>query len=188
MDTVSPETRSRIMSAIRGTDTLPERMLRSALFARGYRFRINCRDLPGRPDLKLTKHRVVILVHGCFWHGHDCRYFRMPSSNSAFWAEKFRKNRERDARNVIDLRKMGWRVCVVWECAVRRVTPGDDPAKVVDALCRWMEGRRPFLELFDAEAVASKAVGEERPRRTRVGRNADAGLFAAERSPGYGRK
>ncbi|MGD9938596.1 MAG: very short patch repair endonuclease, partial [Clostridia bacterium] len=78
MDTVSPQLRSRMMAGIRGKDTQPERLVRSALFARGFRYRKNCRDLPGRPDLKLTRYRAVILIHGCFWHGHDCRYFRLP--------------------------------------------------------------------------------------------------------------
>ena len=179
------------MASIRGSDTLPERVVRSALFARGFRYRINCRDLPGRPDLKLTKHGAVILVHGCFWHGHACRHFRLPASNSAFWREKFRRNRERDARDVADLRAAGWRVCVVWECLVKSAWFRNDPTKAIDALCRWIEGRRPFLELFDARAVAAEGAGQDgldRPRRNRVGRNADAGLFAAERSPGYGQE
>jgi len=76
------------MASIRGRDTEPERLLRAELFARGYRYRINSAGLPGKPDLKLTKHRAVIFVHGCFWHGHACRYYRAPASNSEFWSEK----------------------------------------------------------------------------------------------------
>ena len=119
MDSVSPEDRSRIMASIRGRDTEPERLLRSALHRLGFRFRVDARDLPGRPDLKLTRHGAVIFVHGCFWHGHDCEAFRLPSSNLPFWLAKIQANRERDLRAALALREAGWRVCVVWECALR---------------------------------------------------------------------
>jgi DNA mismatch endonuclease (patch repair protein) len=186
MDKVSPETRSRMMAGIRGSNTRPERLLRSALFARGFRYRINCRDLSGKPDLKLTRYHAVILVHGCFWHGHDCRYFHVPESNTAFWTAKIAKNRERDMRNVTDLREAGWRVCVVWECLVRSASFKAEPEKIVDALGGWIQGQEPFLELFDADAVAFPGADRSEPGRAGFGRNVDTSRFAAERSPRYG--
>ncbi len=110
-------TRSRIMSAIRGHDTTPERLVRSALHRHGLRFRLHVRDLPGRPDIVLPRHRTVILVHGCFWHRHlGCAKSTLPARNRAWWVAKLRRNRARDRRNLRDLRAAGWRVVVVWEC------------------------------------------------------------------------
>ena len=109
--------RSRIMSAIRGHDTTPERLVRSALHRHGLRFRLHVRDLPGRPDIVLPRHRTVVLVHGCFWHRHlGCAKSALPVRNRAWWAAKLRRNRARDRRNLRDLRAAGWRVIVVWEC------------------------------------------------------------------------
>ncbi len=173
------------MAGIRGADTKPERLVRSALFARGFRYRINCPDLPGKPDLKITRYRAVIFVHGCFWHGHACRHFRLPSSNIPFWTEKLAKNRTRDLRNVSELREAGWRVCIVWECVLRSPSFRTDGGKTIDVLAAWIEGQAPFLELFDAEAVASAAVGSADDRCGCVGMNGDEAVFAAERSVRY---
>ena len=86
----------------------------------GYRFRLHVRDLPGRPDIVLPRHKRVVLVHGCFWHGHKgCRRAARPSSNTEFWNEKLSANQERDAKNLRKLRRLGWRVLVVWECQTR---------------------------------------------------------------------
>ena len=110
-------TRSRIMSAIRGHDTTPERLVRSALHRHGLRFRLHARDLPGRPDIVLPRHRTVILVHGCFWHRHiGCARSTLPETNRAWWVAKLRRIRARDRRALRDLRAAGWRVIVVWEC------------------------------------------------------------------------
>ncbi|MBU3727876.1 MAG: DNA mismatch endonuclease Vsr [Phycisphaerales bacterium] len=119
-DRVSPQVRSRIMRSIRGSDTGPERIVRSALHRRGFRFRINVRSLPGTPDIVLPALRTVILVHGCFWHRHGrCRLAAMPQTRSEYWAAKFAANRRRDRRVAAALERLGWRVIVVWECAVR---------------------------------------------------------------------
>ncbi|MCO6161014.1 very short patch repair endonuclease [Asaia lannensis] len=118
-DIVTPEVRSRMMSGIRGKNTKPEIVLRKALHARGFRYRIHDRTLPGRPDIVLPKWKAVILVQGCFWHGHDCSLFRMPSTRQEFWCEKIEGNRARDARNREKLINLGWRVLEVWECATR---------------------------------------------------------------------
>ena len=113
----SSATRSRIMSAIRGHDTTPERLVRSKLHRHGLRFRLHVRGLPGRPDIVLPRHRTVILVHGCFWHRHiGCAKSTLPATNRAWWVAKLRRNRARDRRNIRDLRVAGWRVIVVWEC------------------------------------------------------------------------
>jgi DNA mismatch endonuclease, patch repair protein len=185
VDSMSREARSRIMSAIRGKDTGPELILRSALFARGFRFRVNCKGLPGKPDIKLTKHRALVLVHGCFWHGHHCRYFRPPAGNSSFWEEKIGRNRERDLRDVEALREAGWRVCVVWECAIRKAASGKDAGLLVDSLEKWIRGKSPFLELFDPEATFES--GDPAPGRGKgLGKNSDPALFAAERTGPWG--
>jgi len=189
MDSVPPETRSRMMAANRGRDTGPELLLRRALFARGFRYRVNAPGLPGRPDLKLTRHGAVILVHGCFWHGHDCPSFRMPASNTLFWKAKFKRNRERDARNIAELREAGWRVCVVWECALRGRSFAEDPERLLRPLVAWLEGKRPFLELYGERPGAAGTEGgpveEVTRRRGWQGRNDSAAVFAAERRAAY---
>lgn len=117
MDRLTRERRSWNMSRIRGRDTLPELSVRSALHHLGFRFRLNKQDLPGCPDVVLPRHRVVVFVHGCFWHRHrGCRFAYTPKSNRTFWSEKFEKNVGRDSRNANELRRLGWRVVVVWEC------------------------------------------------------------------------
>lgn len=118
-DVMDRESRSRLMSRIRGSDTKPELALRRGLFAMGFRYRLHRKDLPGRPDLTFPRYGAVIFVHGCFWHGHDCALFRMPATRPEFWAGKIEGNRERDIRNVSSLRELGWRVLTVWECAMR---------------------------------------------------------------------
>lgn len=112
--------RSRNMAAIRGKNTLPEKALRSGLFALGLRFRLHARGLPGSPDLVFQKYRAVVFVHGCFWHRHPgCRFTTVPKNNAEFWANKFSANVKRDQVAVGRLHELGWRVAVVWECAVR---------------------------------------------------------------------
>jgi DNA mismatch endonuclease, patch repair protein len=119
-DSLTPERRSWNMSRIRGRNTAPERLVRSALHRAGYRFRLHRKDLPGRPDIVLPKYRAVVFVHGCFWHRHSkCRFAYTPKSRVAFWQEKFRSNSERDRRTARALRRLGWRVVTVWECESR---------------------------------------------------------------------
>jgi DNA mismatch endonuclease (patch repair protein) len=113
--------RSRNMAAIRGKDTAPELAVRRILHAMGLRFRMHRKDLPGRPDIVLPKHRTVVFVHGCFWHRHEgCRYTTTPKTRQEFWQSKFADNVERDSRNSTDLQQLGWRVIVVWECELRQ--------------------------------------------------------------------
>lgn len=108
------------MAGIKGSDTRPEKLVRSQLHAAGFRFRLHPSELPGRPDIVLPRHRVAIFVHGCFWHRHSrCRLCYTPSSNSSFWLKKFAQNVERDKRKARSLRNAGWKVVTVWECEVR---------------------------------------------------------------------
>ncbi|NHQ86659.1 DNA mismatch endonuclease Vsr [Iodobacter sp. HSC-16F04] len=123
-DVHSPATRSKNMRAIRSCNTRPERLIRCSLHAAGIRYRLHRADLPGKPDLVLPKFRTVIFIHGCFWHGHSCKYFRLPQTNSEFWREKISGNCKRDQRNTEQLTALGWRVLIVWECSLRSSGPG----------------------------------------------------------------
>lgn len=108
------------MSRVRGKDTLPEMAVRRLAHALGMRFRLHRADLPGRPDLAFPRYRTVVFVHGCFWHRHEgCQKSTLPKSRVEYWEAKFRINVERDARNSIDLARMGWRVLTVWECETK---------------------------------------------------------------------
>ncbi len=110
------------MANIKGENTKPERLVRSLLHSLGYRFRLHSAYLPGKPDIVLPKHDKIILVHGCFWHGHPkCRRARLPSTNVTFWKEKIETNRIRDGRTVRKLRRMGWSVLVVWQCQTANI-------------------------------------------------------------------
>lgn len=119
-DVHSPEQRSRNMAAIKGADTKPELRVRSLLHSLGFRFRLHRKDLPGKPDIVLPKHRTVIFVHGCFWHSHDCRWGSVvPKTRPEFWAEKRKGTTQRDARNAAALTAAGWNVVRIWECETR---------------------------------------------------------------------
>lgn len=107
------------MQAIRGKDTVPERLVRSMAHRLGLRFRLHGKNLPGRPDLVLAKHRTVIFVHGCFWHRHNCKLAATPKTRPEFWALKFQANVDRDRRNKTLLEERGWRVVEIWECETR---------------------------------------------------------------------
>lgn len=120
VDTIDKKKRSWVMSRVRSTNTKPEMRVRSALHRMGYRFRLHRKDLPGKPDVVLTKHRLAIFVHGCFWHRHSgCDKTRTPKTNVEFWEGKFKRNVERDRLNQVELRRMGWRVEVIWECEIK---------------------------------------------------------------------
>jgi DNA mismatch endonuclease, patch repair protein len=120
VDTFPPEKRSDIMRRVHSTDTKPERKVRSLLHRLGYRFRIHCPDLPGKPDIVLPKRRTVVFVHGCFWHRHqDCPHATTPSSRQEYWLPKFRRTVDRDRRNKEELQDSGWNVVIVWECETK---------------------------------------------------------------------
>lgn len=118
-DVFSKKKRSWIMSRIKGHDTKPERLVRSLVHRMGYRFRLNVADLPGKPDLVLPRHGKVIFVHGCFWHGHPrCKRATIPTTRRNFWLNKIEGNRARDAKVRAALRRIGWKVLVVWQCEI----------------------------------------------------------------------
>lgn len=156
MDTMTPEQRHRVMVANKSKDTKPEVAVRRLLHALGYRFRIHRKDLPGKPDIVLPKHRTVIFVHGCFWHHHEgCKAASTPASNIDFWQTKFRRNQERDAQVKAQLESMGWKVIVIWECEVKRILseraiPGLRAGSVVPAY-NCDEEDEAVLEAAEAE-------------------------------------
>jgi len=117
MDILTKEKRSWNMSRIKGKDTKPELLVRSLLHKMGYRFRLHRKDLPGKPDIVLPKHRTVIFVHGCFWHRHKgCKYSYNPKSRIEFWKNKFKENIKRDKKKQAELKNDGWRIMIIWEC------------------------------------------------------------------------
>lgn len=118
-DVLTKEQRRLNMSRVKGRDTKPEMIIRRGLHAKGLRFRLHRRDLPGRPDLVLPRHQAIILVHGCFWHGHGCHLCKTPQTRTGFWKSKIAKTVERDQRTIETLVREGWRVLIVWECALR---------------------------------------------------------------------
>ena len=120
-DVVTPEVRSRMMSGIRGKDTKPEMLLRRSLHALGLRYRLHVADLPGKPDLVFPRFKAVVFVNGCFWHRHaGCRYATTPATRRDFWERKFAANVARDEANQHRLLENGWRVLIVWECALKK--------------------------------------------------------------------
>lgn len=117
VDTVTAQVRSRIMAQVKSKDTKPEMTVRRLLHRLGYRYRLHRKDLPGRPDLVFPSRRKAVFVHGCFWHDHaGCKKVRLPSSNEDYWLAKLKRNRERDERNLVQLKKDGWKPLVIWEC------------------------------------------------------------------------
>ncbi|WP_444666026.1 very short patch repair endonuclease [Cereibacter changlensis] len=132
-DHVSPERRAYIMSRVPQKHTTPELALRRALHALGYRFRLHRRDLPGSPDLVFPSRRKVIFVHGCFWHGHGCRWGRLPKTRLDYWQSKIETNHERDRAALVRLSEAGWTSMVVWQCEIR------DLGEVVRCVERFLD-------------------------------------------------
>lgn len=128
-DRVTPAERSRMMAAVRGTDTEPELYVRRKLFAAGFRFRLHVAGLPGRPDIVLPRYETAVFVHGCFWHGHACPRGRRPTTNTGFWNAKLDANVRRDNRNRAALKASGWRPIVIWQCELQTAS-----AKLVKSL------------------------------------------------------
>ena len=146
MDTVDKATRSRIMSQVAQRDTGPEIRLRHALHRIGFRYRLNDKTLPGSPDLVFPRFGAVIFAHGCFWHAHGCRFSTAPSTRKKFWLEKFKTNRNRDKRNIDLLLSNGWRVLVVWECALKR-NRNNAFTKLVSSIAKWLRSNRRKREI-----------------------------------------
>lgn len=121
MDRHTPEQRKRNMSAVKSKNTKPEILVRKALHAMGYRFRLHVKDLPGKPDIVLPKYKTVIFVNGCFWHRHEgCKYASTPTTNVDFWEAKFKENTTRDKQKTVLLESDGWKVVVLWTCEIKK--------------------------------------------------------------------
>ncbi len=145
VDIVDPETRSRMMSQIRSSHTRPEIAIRQLLHRQGFRYRLHVQNLAGKPDIVLPRYGAVIFVHGCFWHGHDCPLFRPPGTRQDFWQKKMARNRENDRKVQAALLSDGWRIAVVWECAVRGKHA--DLQNIAQELANWLRGTGSRLEL-----------------------------------------
>lgn len=137
VDVVDSATRSRMMSGIRAKNTRPEILIRKALHRKGFRYTLHNARLPGKPDLALPRYRAIIFIHGCFWHGHECKLFKWPSTRPEFWRNKIFGNRSRDQKHVEALMASGWRVLIVWECSTRPQI-GHALDKVVDRIAEWI--------------------------------------------------
>lgn len=119
-DRLTPQQRHAVMAAIRGKDTKPEVLVRRFLWHRGYRYRLNHKHLPGKPDVVLRKYRTCIFINGCFWHGHEgCKLYSVPKTNTEFWRKKVKRNKERDARVLQQVAEMGWHCITIWECQLK---------------------------------------------------------------------
>jgi len=146
VDVVDRQTRSRMMSGIRGANTKPEIMIRKSLHSRGVRYRLHSKGLPGKPDIILPKYRVAIFVHGCFWHCHDCHLFKWPSTREKFWKEKLSQNAARDKRNTEALLTHGWRVLVIWECSIKNKDAAA-VTRIIDRAEEFITSADSYLEL-----------------------------------------
>lgn len=135
-----------MMAGIRSGNTKPELTIRHALHRLGLRYRLHSRKVPGTPDMVFASRRAAVFVHGCFWHGHDCSYFRLPTTRPEFWLAKITANRKRDAVVSAALAEAGWRQLTIWECAIRGKKP-EVVAEVVTRAARWIKSRHPNMEL-----------------------------------------
>ena len=144
------------MSNIRGKNTKPELTVRKFLFSKGLRFRLHRKDLPGNPDIVLSKYKTVVFINGCFWHGHDgCKYYRLPKSNVEFWETKITNNKNRDVLNDIKLKELGWRVIRIWECEIKRVK---DRNKSLENLYNQIMGKP---SRYDDSEISIQIAAEE---------------------------
>ena len=134
------------MSGIKGRDTQPELLIRKSLHNQGFRYRLHYKGLPGRPDLVFPAYRALILINGCFWHGHRCHLFKWPSTRKEFWKEKTTANTVRDARNLLKYREQGWRTLTIWECALKGRTAWPIEL-VIDWTAQWLLHETTDIEI-----------------------------------------
>lgn len=132
------------MAAIKGSHTKPELTVRRALHAAGLRYRLHVKDLPGKPDLVFPKHRAAVFIHGCFWHQHSCHLFKWPATRKEFWEQKIGRNVTNDLRATEKLRGLGWRVAIVWECALKGKTRLNE-GEAMQILARWIKSSEESL-------------------------------------------
>lgn len=152
-----------MMSGIRAKNTHPEMFIRQGLHALGFRFRLHAKDIPGKPDIVLPKYHALIIVQGCFWHGHGCRYFKTPKTNAVFWQEKIQSNKLRDARTLQLQLDAGWRCLIVWECAVRRAKKMPSALDIISLSANWLAGNGR-LAIIEEQGLAEPQQPEPRAR------------------------
>lgn len=145
------------MASIGSKNTKPEMLLRRALHARGFRYRLHAKDLPGKPDMVFPRHRAALFVNGCFWHGHDCELFRLPATRTDFWRKKIEGNRARDDAVLALMRNMGWRVITAWECAMRG-TRKRSVDRIADEIAAWLPSSAPDGELRGGSCACHEPV------------------------------
>lgn len=155
VDVVDTAARSRMMAGIKGKNTRPEIFVRQGLHRKGYRFRLHKAGLPGKPDLVFPARHAIIMVHGCFWHWHDCHLFKWPSSRQDFWRDKIIRNREKDEEVENALLRNGWRVLTVWECALKGRTRLA-PEQVIDQCAAWLENGAERMEITGNNKVMTE--------------------------------
>ncbi len=161
------------MSGIRSRNTSPELIVRRGLYSIGFRYRLHRKDIPGTPDIVLSKYKAVIFVHGCFWHGHDCHLFKVPATRTQFWIKKIQANRNRDNKNMRLIIDRGWRVCIVWECALRGRAQREMLPSNIEQIGQWILSEEPFMQIDSDSSYRYNAV-----------RNTDGeGTLAAESPP-----
>jgi DNA mismatch endonuclease (patch repair protein) len=156
-DVVDTATRSRMMAGIRSKNTKPEMIIRKGLHARGFRYSLHPKNIPGKPDIVLPKWHVVIFVHGCFWNKHGCHLSKTPTTNPEFWNSKLVANQNRDETVKLQLAKAGWRAATIWECATRGKTAGSRLPDLLDTLATWIRDQTesPNIEIPASNLLAS---------------------------------
>lgn len=145
-DVHSSDIRRKNMQAIKAQNTKPELWLRRHLHAAGFRYRLNAKELPGKPDLVLPKYKAVIFIHGCFWHAHGCHLFKLPATRTDFWKAKLNGNKERDLRQKALLEQQGWRVLTVWECSIKGKTRIPE-TELMENICAWLTDNSPSVSI-----------------------------------------
>ncbi|MCC5930320.1 MAG: DNA mismatch endonuclease Vsr [Cyclobacteriaceae bacterium] len=136
-DVHKPEVRSHNMRQIKGKNTKPETLVRKFLHANGFRYRLHVKELPGKPDIVLPKYNTIIMVHGCFWHGHEgCKYFVIPKTRTQWWVDKINRTREKDLECTLELQQRGWKMLTVWECELKP----DQRNKKLDFISKRIKG------------------------------------------------
>lgn len=142
MDVFSKSKRSDIMSKVSGKDTKPEILVRTYLFKKGFRYRKNVKDLPGKPDIVLSKYKTIIFIHGCFWHGHEnCEAAKLPASNVHYWTKKISSNVTRDFQNMQLLNELGWNVIIIWECELKMKIQDSRLNSLIDEIIKWKHSK-----------------------------------------------
>ena len=156
-DVLTPEQRRFVMSRIRGKDTKPEMLMRRGLHERGLRYKLHGKGIPGKPDMVFPRHRAVVFVHGCFWHGHGCSLFKWPKTRAAFWKNKIGRNMERDRQALAALKADGWRVLLVWECALKGKRKRNLPDILDDAETFICGSGKSFAEIEENQSIDKRA-------------------------------